>query len=148
MAVRLIQCNERGEPTEPLLQLPTALAENCIASARMFETIGYSPPWVSYITSDEDQPVGGCAFIGAPKDGEVEIAYFTLEGFEGRGYAAAAAAHLIQIARRTEPRVTLTAKTLPEHNPSTSILKRNGFIFAGETSDRDIGLAWAWTLKP
>lgn len=58
--------------------------------ARMFETIGYSPPWVSYITIDEDQPVGGCAFIGAPKDGEVEIAYFTLEGFEGRGYALSA----------------------------------------------------------
>lgn len=148
MAVHLVQCDERGEPVERLPQLPPALLKNCAASAQLFETIGYAPPWVSYITVHNGQAVGGCAFIGAPKNWEVEIAYFTLEEHEGHGYAAAATARLVEIAQRTEPHVTLIAKTLPQDNPSTSILKRNGFVFVGETSDHDIGLAWAWALEP
>jgi [ribosomal protein S5]-alanine N-acetyltransferase len=55
---------------------------------------------------------------------------------------------MIDIARRTDLGIALTAKTLPQDNPSTTILRRNGFQVAGETSDDDIGLAWAWVLRP
>lgn len=147
MSVRLIQCDERGEPVEPLVALPPVLKENCAGTAALFASIGYAPPWVGYVTVDGERPVGGCAFIGAPKDGAVEIAYYTLQECEGRGYATQGAARMIEIARRTDAGVTLTAKTLPAENPSTSILRRNGFQFAGETSDDEIGLAWAWVLK-
>lgn len=148
MTVRLIQCDPLGEPVENLGELPRVLRENCQASAGLFASIGFVPPWVGYVTVDDNQPVGCCAFVGAPKDGSVEIAYFTLEEFEGRGYATHAAARLIEIAWRQNPSVRLTAKTLPQENASTAILKRNGFQFAGETTDHDIGLAWAWTLPP
>ena len=37
---------------------------------------------------------------------------------------------------------------LPKENASTAILRRNGFQLAGETSDEEIGLAWAWVLRP
>ena len=76
----------------------------------------------------------------------MEIAYYVLEQFEGRGFSTQAVARMIEIARRADAGVTLTAKTLPKENPSTSILRKNGFQFAGETSDEEIGLAWAWAL--
>ena len=57
-------------------------------------------------------------------------------------------ARMIEIARRTDANVSLTAKTLPEENASTAILRRNGFQFTGETSDEEIGLAWSWVLRP
>lgn len=148
MTVSLVQCDEHGEPTEPLGPLPPVLKENCAATAALFASIGFTPPWVGYVTVDEGAPVGGCAFVGAPKDGAVEIAYFTLEAFEGRGFATQAVARMIEIASRADSTITLTAKTLPSENASTTILRRNGFEFAGETSDDDIGLAWAWVRKP
>ncbi len=133
---------------EELGPLPPVLEQNCQGTAALFASIGFHPPWVGYLTTSDDQPVGGCAFVGQPKQGLVEIAYYTLEAHEGRGYAGQAVARLIEIARRADPAVSLTAKTLPSENPSTSILRRHGFQFAGETSDDDIGLAWAWILRP
>jgi RimJ/RimL family protein N-acetyltransferase len=146
MAVRLVQCDERGAPAEPLGDLPEMLMQNCEGTAALFASIGFAPPWVGYLTVDDGRPVGGCAFIGAPKEGAVEIAYYVLEQFEGRGFSTQAVARMIEIARRADAGVTLTAKTLPKENPSTSILRKNGFQFAGETSDEEIGLAWAWAL--
>lgn len=145
MPVRLVQLDERGEPLENLGALAEVIQENCQGTAALFESIGFSPPWVGYITVADDRPVGGCAFVGAPKDGAVEVAYYTLAEFEGRGYSTQALARLIEIARAADPSVRLTAKTLPAENASTRILKRNGFRFAGETTDHEIGLAWAWT---
>lgn len=148
MAVRLVQCDRHGAPAEDLGVLPPVLEQNCQGTAALFASIGFEPPWVGYVTVDGDRPVGGCAFVGKPKDGAVEIAYYTLEACEGRGHATQTVAHMIEIARRADPAVFLTAKTLPKENPSTRILRRNGFHFAGETSDEDIGLAWAWVLRP
>jgi RimJ/RimL family protein N-acetyltransferase len=147
VSVRLVQCDVHGEPVERLGDLPEVLHQNCQATAALFASIGFAPPWVGYVTVAGDRPVGGCAFVGAPKDGAVEIAYFTLEECEGRGFAKQAVARMIEIARRADPAMALTAKTLPKENPSTSILRRNGFQFAGETSDDEIGLAWAWGLR-
>ncbi len=133
MSVRLVQCDPHGAPAENLGVLPPVLRENCEATAALFASIGFTPPWVGYVTVDNDQPVGGCAFIGAPKDGAVEVAYFTLDEFEGRGFAKRAVTRMIEIAQRADRTVSLTAKTLPQENASTTILRRNGFEFAGET---------------
>lgn len=148
MSVRLVQCDEGGEPVEPLGALSPVLRANCQATAALFASIGFEPPWVGYVTVRDGQPVGGCAFVGAPKGGSVEIAYFTLAEFEGQGLSTQAVAQMIEIAARTDPAITLTAKTLPVENASTNILRRNGFQFVGETSDDDIGLAWAWRRSP
>lgn len=148
MSLRLVQCDQNGEPVEHLGELTQVLKENCQSTAKLFASIGFAPPWVGYITVQDDRPVGGCAFVGRPKKGSVEIAYYTLEGHEGRGYASQAVARMIEMAWRFDPAVSLTAKTLPNENASTAILRRNGFQFAGETSDDDIGLAWAWVLRP
>lgn len=148
MSVRLVQCDARGEPLTPLGVLPSVVAENCVATAALFASIGFEPPWVGYVVVDGSEPVGGCAFVGGPKEGSVEVAYFTLAEREGRGYATQALARMIEIARAADAGVTLTAKTLPTENPSTRILRRNGFQFVGETTDDEIGLAWAWVLRP
>lgn len=148
MSIRLVQCGQDGTPIEPLGPLPQVLQENSAATAALFASIGFAPPWVGYVTVYGAQPVGGCAFVGAPRDGAVEVAYFTLEEFERRGFATQALARMIEIARQADPAVTLTAKTLPQENASTMILRRNGFDFAGETTDHEIGLAWAWVLRP
>jgi RimJ/RimL family protein N-acetyltransferase len=90
--------------------------------------------------------VGLCGFKTAPGlEGEVEIAYYTLPGLEGRGFATAMAAALVTRARAQGASV-VTANTLPEQNASGRVLIRNAFVFMGPAQDPEDGLVWAWRL--
>jgi ribosomal-protein-alanine N-acetyltransferase len=91
--------------------------------------------------------VGTCGFTGQPKDGKVEIAYWTFKEFEGQGVASFACNELISMSKITDPTITITAKTAPEHNASTKILQNNGFEFSEIVQDDEIGDAWLWTLN-
>ncbi|MDQ2719927.1 MAG: GNAT family N-acetyltransferase [Bacteroidota bacterium] len=108
---------------------------------------GYNPPWIGYFVIRDGKVVGVGGFTGKPKDGRVEIAYGTFKENEGQGIASFSCRQLISIAKTTDPKVTITAKTSPEHNASAKILKRNGFEFSGIVQDEGIGDAWEWVLK-
>ncbi len=79
-------------------------------------------------------------------DGMVEIAYFTLDEHQNQGHATSTARQLIEIARQTDPSLTLKAFTLPEANASTTILARIGFRMIGVAQDTDAGEVWEWHL--
>ena len=112
-----------------------------------YKEIGFNDPWVGYFIVDGETVVGTCGFTGAPKENRVEIAYYTFKPFEGRGIASFACRQLIDMVKRDHPSVTVTAKTAPGDNASTSILKRNGFRKTGVVQDDGIGDAWAWVLE-
>lgn len=113
-----------------------------------YPTIGFHLPWVGYVIIREDQLVGTCGFTGQPKEGKVELAYWTFSAFEGNGIASFACQALIEIARKEDPQLTMTAKTAPEHNASTKILQKNGFVYSGVVQDEEIGDSWLWILAP
>lgn len=140
----LLQCDREGAPVGALAAMPDELASACRQSADLYRRIGYEPPWVSYVASVDGRGVGGGAFVGAPNDGVVEIAYFTLPQFVRRGYATQTATHLVAIARRAAPQIALKAFTLREVNPSTRILERLGFKVVGLAHDADAGQVWEW----
>lgn len=102
-------------------------------------------PWTGYLAEEEGQFVGTCAFKTPPQSGQVEIAYFTFPGHEGRGVATRMAEHLIRIARQEGMR-RIVAQTLPEPGPSTAILRKLGFRRAGELIHPEDGLVWEWEL--
>ncbi|HKE92787.1 MAG TPA: GNAT family N-acetyltransferase [Povalibacter sp.] len=140
----LVQCDADGHPLQPIEGMSGQLVAACTQSADLFRRIGYEPPWVSYVAADCGRAVGGGAFIGAPTDGIVEIAYFTLDQFQGQGYATQTARRLVAIARQTAPTITLRAFTLPQSNPSTKILERLAFTMIGHAHDKDAGGVWEW----
>ena len=113
---------------------------------KYYVIIGFNKPWVGYFIFNKKQVVGTCGFIGQPKDGKIEIAYMTFKEFEGQGIASFACEELISISKKTDPAITITAKTAPEHNASTKILQNNGFEFSEIVQDHDIGDAWLWLL--
>lgn len=124
--------------------MPEPLVQACEQSAALYRRIGYQSPWVSYVATDANRGVGGGAFVGAPLDGVVEIAYFTLPEFSGRGYATLTARHLVAIAQRAIPDIVLKAFTLPQVNASTRILEQLGFKRTGLAQDADAGEVWEW----
>ncbi len=145
MELRILQLNEnKSEKLFDSLDCQTLL-EMC---DDYYPKIGFNLPWVSYLIIRQDQVVGSCSFTGQPIDGKVEIAYWTFKEFEGQGIASFACKELISISQSTDPQVTITAKTAPEHNASTKILENNKFTFTEIVQDEEIGDAWLWTLKP
>jgi RimJ/RimL family protein N-acetyltransferase len=104
------------------------------------------PPWCGYIGWQGGVPLGFGGFVGRPDgDGVIEIGYLTFPAHEGRGVASAVAAGLVAIAR-DEGLSAVIAHTLPEENPSTAVLRRNGFVRAGEAHDPDEGTVWRWRI--
>jgi RimJ/RimL family protein N-acetyltransferase len=144
MQFRLIRCDEDGSPVEGLPNLPADVAANCAGTADLYRRVGYAVPWVGYIAVADGAVVGGGAFVGPPVDGLAEIAYYTCNDREGRGYATQTAAALVDIARRHDPAVGLKAFTLMQDNASTRILKRLGFSVVGTAQDPDAGEVWEW----
>jgi RimJ/RimL family protein N-acetyltransferase len=145
---RLVMCGIDGLPLEPEIRVVGTNAEYAAMVASLYSKVGYEPPWVSYLVLEGQVPVGGCAFVAPPSNGLVEIAYYTLPEFQRHGVATFAAAELIEIAKQSAPYPALMAKTLPELNPSTRILRRHGFQNVGSVSDEDVGEAWEWRLLP
>ena len=112
-----------------------------------YQVIGFNLSWVGYFVVRQNDIVGSCGFTGQPKEGKVEIAYWTFKEFEGQGIASFSCKELVSISRKTDPAITITAKTAPEHNASTKILQKNGFEFIEIVQDHEIGDAWLWVLK-
>jgi [ribosomal protein S5]-alanine N-acetyltransferase len=142
----LVACERDGSLAAPCERTPD-IDEICAATAGMYDRLGFDPPWIGYIAAVEGVAVGGGAFVGAPADNRVEIAYFTRAGHEGRGIATRTARRLVAIARRHSPGIEIYAKTMPEAGASTRILARLGFERIGVTTDHEIGEAWAWLLR-
>ncbi len=126
-------------------------SENCQQLLSIYEDYypktGYVLPWVGYFIIREDKIVGSCGFVGQPKDGKVELAYWTFPEFEKQGIASFACKELVSIAIRTDRSLKITAKTAPEHNASTKILEKNNFVFSEIVQDEEIGDAWLWEHK-
>ena len=141
-----IEIGKNGEPIRPVGPLSDTARDVCDKTAALYELAGSCSPWLGHLVLENGTIVGTCAFRSPPRNGEVEIAYFTFPGFEGRGLATEMARHLIQIVKDTEPGTRIFAFTLPEKNPSNRILQKLGFGFAGETRDEDGLVVWRWEL--
>lgn len=144
MTFSLLRCGADGVPLQPVAIVPEAMPALYASHAQLYRRVGFAPPWVSYVAVDAGQAVGGGAFVGAPRDNKVEIAYFTLPQFQRKSYATRTATQLLAIARAAVPGIVLVAFTLQEDIPSTTILQRLGFTIFGTACDADAGEVWEW----
>ena len=109
-----------------------------------YQKVGFNPPWIGYFASEGGNLVGTAAFKGRPKNHKVELAYATFEAFQQQGIATKMCRTLVSIALKDDPSIKITARTLMEENPSTKVLKKNGFSFAGTIVDPEDGEVWEW----
>ncbi len=104
--------------------------------------------WGSHLFFDDVDGalVGFGGFKGEPRDGEVELGYAIAPSRRGRGIATAVVGVLVERARSAGVS-TVTAHTLGEENPSTAVLRKNGFVRAGDVDDPDEGTVWRWEFR-
>jgi ribosomal-protein-alanine N-acetyltransferase len=100
--------------------------------------------WLHLFFDSTGRLVGSGGFVGPPDDGVVEIGYEIAPAFRGNGYATTAARAMVEKARTEGGVHTVIAHTLASDGPSTSVLRRVGFRFAGEVPDEEQGTVWRW----
>jgi [ribosomal protein S5]-alanine N-acetyltransferase len=142
--VELLPIAESGDVTLPSSGMPDMIRQNCAATASFYKAVGFSPPWIGYVSVADGHPVGGGGFKGPPQHNSVEIAYYTLAALEGRGWATATARALIKIVRSIDPTIAVTAQTLPQGNASTRLLSNLGFKLEGSVVHPEDGEVWNW----
>jgi|GEM_PF-3801519 ribosomal-protein-alanine N-acetyltransferase len=54
---------------------------------------------------------------------------------------------LVELSLKTDASIIITARTLPENNFSTKILKKNNFVFIGMVNDPEDGDVWSGSIK-
>ncbi len=129
-----------GIPVEPgWLAFPEALP--LILKAGRGEA---SAEWGPHLFFDEDGAlVGNGGWKGEPVDGSAEIGYAVAPARQGRGIATSAVRTFIAQAGAARLN-TVIAHTLPHESASTTVLRRCGFLRAGEAIDPDEGPVWRW----
>ena len=145
--LELIPVMETIDKNEEFINNPIC-RETIRLTIELYKKIGYEPPWIGYYVKRDNDLLGSAAFKGKPIRGTVEIAYGTFEKYRHQGIGTAICRLLVDLALNTDPAIKITARTLPEENFSTRILKKNNFFFAGTVNDPEDGEVWEWVFKP
>ncbi len=109
-----------------------------------YSKIGFLPPWICYFALENRKIVGSAGFKGRPRNGTVEIAYGTFEGYRRQGMGTLICRELVKTARAEDPSVRITARTLPDNESSIGILKKCGFRFVKMVNDEEDGEVCEW----
>ena len=144
--MRLIPIKENLEDNSEFEKNPLC-QETLLMCIDFYKRVGFQPPWICYYVEDSGELVGSGAFKGAPKDGAVEIAYGTFEHQRQKGVGTAICKLLVETSLAADPTIKVTARTLPEENFSTSILKKNEFTLSGPVIDPEDGEVWEWVYN-
>ena len=145
--MELIPIKERLEENEEFTNNPLC-QESLYMTIDFYKKVGFVEPWIGYYAKQNDDLVGAGAFKGPPINRTIEIAYGTFEKYRNQGIGAGICKELVDLCLKTDPSITITARTLPEANFSTRILERNNFVLIGTVSDPEDGEVWEWVFKP
>ena len=122
--------------------------ETIYMTVDFYKKVGYQPPWICYYVQKDDELVGSAGIKGKPVNGTIEIAYGTMEKYRNQGVGTAICKLLVDLSLNTDPAIRITARTLPEENFSTRILKKNNFVWLGTVNDPEDGNVWEWLFEP
>ena len=90
--------------------------------------------------------VGLCSYVRETVDREIEIGYGVAASRRGNGFATAAVATLVPIAR-ADGFVTLVAQTAVANPASARVLEKNGFVVMGNRVDSEDGEFVVWRVS-
>lgn len=117
---------------------------------RAFDKVSAGGPgewWLPFLVveSQEQAVVGGCAFKGPPKHGQVEVLYGIAKPCRGRGLAAAALAELAAVAFGNGAEQVL-AEIEPRNAGSLGVVRKCGFRRVDERTAEDGVVVERWVL--
>jgi ribosomal-protein-alanine N-acetyltransferase len=121
--------------------------ETIDATIEFYGRVGFVQPWIGYFVEDEGSMIGAAGFKGEPKNGAVEIAYGVFEEYRNRGIGRQICRMLVNLCIDTDSSLKIMARTMPEENYSTRILRKNNFFLTGSVIDPEDGEVFEWQYK-
>jgi ribosomal-protein-alanine N-acetyltransferase len=109
--------------------------------------------WCPHAVVLDGQLIGHAGFHGPPgvnstqNPEAVEYGYKILPPWRGRGYAAAAATMLMDMAEEWAGIQHFVLSVAPSNEPSLAIVRKLGFVRTGEQMDEEDGLEWIFELE-
>ena len=143
----LIPIKQTIEENQELINIENGQEEGLYMTIEYYKAIGFNPPWIGYYAKINDSLVGSAGYKGQPVNNKIEIAYGTFSNFRKQGIGTEICKELVDLALKTDPSIIITARTLPENNYSTKILKKNNFKLVGTVWDKDDGNVWEWVYS-
>ena len=141
--MELIAINETFEENADFASNPL-YNEMIQTTMDFYKKVGFVPPWIGYLVTQNTEVIGGAGFKGVPQNGTVEIAYGTFDPYKQKGFGTAICKLLVDLSLKTDPSVKITARTFSEENFSTRILVKNNFSCIGTVYDPEDGEVWEW----
>ena len=145
--MKLIPIKKELEENKQFIDNPLC-KETLEMTIDFYKRVGFVPPWICYYAELNGQLVGSAGIKGQPVNGKIEIAYGTMEQFQRQGIGTMICRELVELSLRSDSSIKITARTLPENNFSTKILKKNNFVFVGTVNDPEDGDVWEWEYMP
>jgi RimJ/RimL family protein N-acetyltransferase len=145
--IRLIEIANDGRFCDGTFVFTPQVEAVINATVEFYELSGYKTPWVSYLGLCAEKVVGVCSFKSAPKENQVEVAYFTFPEHENRGYASEMLQSLLKIANSKDSTIRVSARTLKDRNASHRVLEKCGFEASDVVVDPDDGEVLEWFHK-
>lgn len=93
----------------------------------MYERLGFG--LYAVVLKHGEAPIGMCGLIKRPTLPDADLGYAFLPDYRGQGYAAEAAAGVLDYARRALGLTRVLAITSPDNDRSIRLLERIGFQF-------------------
>ena len=106
---------------------------------RSYLAAGKPARWVGmcYILDADGCCIGGCGFKDVPCAREVEVGIGLAEARRGQGYASAALAQVVELARRSDELDAVVAFISSDNSASIRMATRAGFVHAGRVLHED-----------
>lgn len=143
--MELIPIKETLEENSEFIQNPLC-HEGVIMTVDYYKFVGFVAPWIGYLVKQDENLVGLAGFKGEPINDTIEIAYATFEPYQNIGIGTEICKNLVELSLKTAPSIKITARTLPEENYSTKILRKNNFVLIGTVIDLEDGEVWEWVF--
>ncbi len=144
--MKLLPIKEKLEDNEAFINNPVC-AETLPMTIDFYNRVGFVQPWIGYYAEENGNIIGYAGFKGKPINGTVEIAYGTFEQYQQQGMGTEMCNQLVHLSLSVDPSVRITARTLPQENFSTNILKKNNFKLTGIVNDPEDGDVWEWIYQ-
>lgn len=137
----MLEC--RGNPCAASDLVPGVVAKSSLETYRAGQDWFWCAPRL-FCDASLRSIVGSGCFKGSPVEGQVEIGYGVAETEEGKGYATAGVACMVEEAFSHGGVGAVIAET-SIHNPASQrVLEKNGFRQIGERQDPEDGPLIRW----
>jgi ribosomal-protein-alanine N-acetyltransferase len=144
--MKLIPIKKELEDNQEFVNNPLC-RDTLVMIIDFYKRVGFVPPWICYYVELDGQLVGSAGIKGPPINGQIEIAYGTMEPYQHQGIGTKICRALVELSLKTDPSIKITARTVPENTYSTKVLINNNFVCLGIVNDPEDGDVWEWLYQ-